>query len=156
MRATEDEFVQLIRDNARAMFRAARSILDSDAQAEDAVSEAILTAWQKLDTLKNPAAARTWLVRMAVNRAFDERRRTARFTSTEELLELPAPEWAQSPWEAVCALPAERRAVVVLHYYEGMKLKEIARTLGISAGTVKSRLSRARGDLRELLKEDLE
>lgn len=155
MKASENEFVELIRENSRAMFRAARAVLDSDADAEDAVSAAILTAWQKLDTLKNPAAARTWLVRMTVNRAYDERRRTSRLTSTEELLELPAPEAAESPWEAVCALPEPRRAVVVLHYYEGMGIREIARTLGISAGTVKSRLSRAREELRNILKEEM-
>ncbi len=151
---TRDEFVELIRANARAMFRAARSVLDSDAQAEDAVGEAILTAWQKLDSLRDPNAARTWLVRLAVNKAIDERRRTSRLTSTEELLELAAPERAASPWEAVCALPPDRRTAVVLYYYEGMKVREIARVLNISVGTVKSRLARARRELWEMLKED--
>lgn len=154
MRASQEEFVELIRANSHAMFRAARSVLDSDAQAEDAVSEAVLTAWQKLGTLKDPGAARSWLVRLAVNRAYDERRRASRFTSTEELPELSEPERPCSPWDAVCALAPERRAVVVLHYYEGMKIREIARILKLSPGTVKSRLARARQDLREILKEE--
>ena len=54
-------------------------------------------------------------------------------------------------WEAVCALPPERRVAVVLFYYEDLTVEEIAKVLHVPQGTVKSRLSRARKQLKELL-----
>ena len=54
-------------------------------------------------------------------------------------------------WEAVCALPPERRVAVALFYYEGLRVDEIARLLRVPQGTVKSRLSRARKQLKEML-----
>lgn len=65
----------------------------------------------------------------------------------------PQPQGHDGLWEAVCALPPERRAVVALFYYEGLPVDEIARVLGVPPGTVKSRLSRARAQLKEMLQE---
>ena len=59
-------------------------------------------------------------------------------------------------WEAVLALPPESRAVVVLFYYEDLTVEQIAKTLNIPQGTVKSRLSRAREKLRTMLCEEAE
>lgn len=58
-------------------------------------------------------------------------------------------------WDAVLALPEDQRTAVVLFYYEDMTLAQIASVLGVAQGTVKSRLCRARGRLREMLKEEL-
>ena len=63
----------------------------------------------------------------------------------------PEPPRYDGLWEAVSALPPDRRAAVVLFYYEDMGVEEIARCLGIPRGTVKSRLSRARKQLKEML-----
>ena len=57
-------------------------------------------------------------------------------------------------WDAVRALPEDQRLAVLLYYYEDMPVAEIARTLGIAQGTVKSRLSRARKQLKEVLGHD--
>ena len=62
--------------------------------------------------------------------------------------------WYDGLWDAVLALPEEQRAAVVLFYYEDLTLAQIAKVLGVAQGTVKSRLSRARGRLRELLREE--
>ena len=69
--------------------------------------------------------------------------------------ELAAPPAAQYDglWEAVCALPPDRRTAVTLFYYESMTVDEIARLLGVPQGTVKSRLARARAQLKEMLQE---
>ena len=66
-----------------------------------------------------------------------------------------APEIGQAGglWEAVCALPPERRVAVALFYYEGLRVDEIARLLRVPQGTVKSRLSRARAQLKEMLQD---
>ena len=61
---------------------------------------------------------------------------------------------AESLWEAVLRLPEDQRLAVTLYYYEDMPVAQIAHTLGIPQGTVKSRLSRGRERLRQLLREE--
>ena len=151
---TREEFAAAVTEHSRRMFRAARSVLDSDADAEDAVSQAVLQAWQSLDKLRDKDAARPWLVKIAVNCAYAQRRKQGRVVYLDDLPQEPAaPEPPQTGglWEAVCALPPDRRAAVTLFYYEDMPEREIAKVLGVPLGTVKSRLSRARKQLKEML-----
>ena len=153
---TREEFADAVTEHSRRMYRAARAVLDSDADAEDAVSQAILQAWQSLDKLRDKSAVRPWLVRIAVNCAYAQRRKQGKVVYLEDVT--PEPAAPESPrngglWEAVRALPPERRAAVVLFYYEDMRVDEIAKALGVPQGTVKSRLSRARRQLKEMLCE---
>lgn len=152
-----EEFSAAVTAYSHAMFRAARSVLPGDADAEDAVGEAVLKAWQSWETLRKKDAARAWLVKIAVNCAYEQRRRYGRVTPMEDLEELAGaaePESVSDLWEAVLRLPEDHRAVVTLFYYEDLPLAEIARTLGVAQGTVKSRLSRARDRLRAILREE--
>ena len=154
MEWTREEFAAAVTQHSRRMYRAARSVLDSDADAEDAVSQAVLQAWQSADKLRNKAAVRPWLVKIAVNCAYVLRRKQGKVVYLDDLPQEPAaPETPQygGLWEAVCTLPPERRVVVTLFYYEDMTVEEIAKCLGIPQGTVKSRLSRARKQLKEML-----
>ena len=151
---TREEFAAAVTEHSRRMYRAARAVLDSDADAEDAVSQAILQAWQSLDRLRDKSAVRPWLVKIAVNCAYAQRRKQGNVVYLEDVASEPAaPDVSINGglWEAVCALPPERRAAVVLFYYEDMPVDEIAKTLGVPQGTVKSRLSRARKQLKEML-----
>lgn len=151
---TQEEFSAAVTQHSRRMFRAARAVLDSDADAEDAVSQAVLQAWQSLDRLRDKEAVRPWLVKIAVNCAYAQRRRQGRVVYLDDLPQEPAapePRRYDGLWEAVSALPPERRVVVTLFYYEEMPVGQIAKCLGVPAGTVKSRLSRARAQLKELL-----
>ena len=150
-----EEFVRLVREHSRSMFRAARALLDSDAAAEDAMGEAVLLAWQSYPRLRNPAAAKSWLLRICVNCACGQRRKTGREVALEGLEERVAPERDEERsylWDAVRALPEDQRLAVLLYYYEDMPVAEIARTLGIAQG--KSRLSRGRDRLRQMLREE--
>lgn len=154
----QEEFAAAVLDHGRSMFRCARSILDCDADAEDAVGEAVLKAWQAYGRLRDKGAVRPWLLRITANCAYDQRRRSGRVTYTGDLGALDraaeSPEPAHDLWQAVCALAPDHRAVVTLFYYEDMSLREISRTLGLPEGTVKSRLARARNRLKELLQEE--
>ena len=152
-----EEFVRLVRGHSRSMFRAARALLDSDAAAEDAVGEAVLLAWQSFPRLRDPSAAKSWLLRICVNCACGQRRKTGREVALEGLEERVAPERDEERsylWDAVRALPEDQRLAVLLYYYEDMPVAEIARTLGIAQGTVKSRLGRGRDRLRQMLREE--
>ena len=157
MEDPRETFTRAVRESGRSMFRAARSILDCDADAEDAVGEAVLRAWQSYGTLRKTDAARAWLVKIAVNCAYDQRRRSAKITYLDDLE--PVAGAAEDPepsdlWDAVLRLPEDHRVVVTLFYYEDMTVEQIAQTLDVAQGTVKSRLSRARKNLKELLREE--
>lgn len=154
MEWTREEFAAAVTEHGRRMYRAARAVLDSDADAQDAVSQAVLQAWQSLDRLRDKGAVRPWLVKIAVNCAYALRRRQGRVVYLDDLPQEPAaPERREYAglWEAVCALPPDRRAVVALFYYEDLSVSEIAKLLRVPQGTVKSRLARARAQLKELL-----
>lgn len=149
-------FATLVTEHSRAMYRAARALLPCDADAEDAVGEAVLLAWQSFPRLRDPKAARAWLVKITINCARAQHRRTGRVTCLEDL-EGVAGEYhdpAPTLWDAVCRLPEEQRSVVTLFYYEDWTVAQIARQLHVPQGTVKSRLSRAREKLRTMLGEE--
>ena len=100
------EFAALVQAHSRALFRAARALLDSDAAAEDAVGEAVLLAWQAFPRLRRRESARAWLLKITVNCAYDQRRRARPTVPLEEAACAAAP--AQEPlglWELVQALP---------------------------------------------------
>lgn len=156
MSLTKEEFTAAVRNNGRAMFRAARSILGCDADAEDAVSKAVLLAWRSVGRLRDPTKIKPWLIKITVNCAYEIRRKSGRVTFLEEIIEPSAPDEHRYDdlWEAVSALPDERRIAVTLYYYDGLTVEEIAKILRLPDGTVKSRLSRAREQLRQMLKEE--
>lgn len=150
------QFTEAARTHGGAMFRAARAVLDSDADAEDAVGEAILHAWRSWDKLKDPSAVRTWLLKITVNCAYTQRRKLGRVAVVEDMepyLGAAVDRPYEDLWEAVSALPPEERLAVTLFYYEDMTTDQIARTAGVSRGAVRSRLHRARARLKKLLGE---
>lgn len=152
-----EQFASLIRQHGRSMFRIARAVLGSDTDAEDAVGDAVLLAWQSFHRLKRSEAAGRWLLRIAVNCAYSQQRRGARVVYLEDLEQVAGAigeEDVPDLWSAVLRLPEEQRLAVTLYYYEDLSVAEIAHTLGIPQGTVKSRLSRGRDRLRQILREE--
>lgn len=152
-----ERFTAAVAEHRRAMYRAARALLTSDADAEDAVSEAILRAWQAFGRLRDEKAIKGWLIKITVNCAHEHHRRGARLTYTDDLEPLAGGAEDRHDfalWDAVCALPEDYRVATVLFYYEDMTTAEIAKTLGVREGTVRSRLPRARNRLRTLLEEE--
>ena len=146
--SAREEFAAAVTEHSHGMFRAARSILDSDADAEDAV------VW---DRLRARGAVRAWLLKIAVNCAYEQRRRDSRVIYTDELEPLAGGAEDALPgglWDEVLHLPEEQRAAVTLYYYEDLPVAEIAWVLGVAQGTVKSRLGRARQRLKEQLQEE--
>ena len=148
------EFIRRVRGCERRLYRVARTLLRGDADCEDAVQEALLNAWMKLDSLREPAFFETWLIRILINECKSYYRRKGRVT--EPLPEsLPAPETdPSSVMDALLALPEKPRVAMELHYIEGYDVKACARMLGVPEGTVKWRLSRGRALLRDALGEE--
>lgn len=163
-----DAFEILMRRYNQRMFRAARSVLRDDAEAEDVVQDAWVRAYTHLRQFSGRASFATWLTRIAIHEAIARGRRRARHTTLGEHAsalasptrppddELDAREMVAALEAATDALPARYRMVFVLRDLEGLSIAETAGCLEVPEATVKTRLHRARGLLRTRLDATLD
>jgi RNA polymerase sigma-70 factor (ECF subfamily) len=156
-RGDHDAFTELAHGAVTRLDRVARLILRDPELARDAVQEALIRAWHDLPGLRDPDRFDAWLHRLTANACFDQARRRRRRVIEVELDSIDGPTigdavGALADRELVDAamrrLDEHGRAIVVLHYFIGMPLTDVAATLGIPIGTVKSRLHRALGEMR--------
>lgn len=144
----------------RLLYRVSWSMLGSNEDCADAVQEALTRAWQKRDTLRSMDAFRPWLMRILTNTCKDmlRRRKHQRFVPLDG--DEPVayePDMDPEPLrEAMRQLSPEQRVATTLFYLEGYTIQDIAQTLALPSGTVKSRLMYARRRLKALLREEWE
>jgi len=161
----DDELLRALHDqHARPLWRYVMALTGDAAQAEDIVQETLLRAWRKPAVLdQREASARAWLFTVARNLVIDDARSARRRHETPTAAEsMPEPVAADETermldaWligDALAALSAEHRAVVVRAYYGGLSTAELAAEFGIPEGTVKSRLHYGLRALRLALQE---
>ena len=156
-RGDHDAFAVLASASIARLDAAARLILRDSELARDAVQEAMVRSWRDLPTLRDVDRFDAWLHRLLVNACLDIMRRRRRRAIEVELTPILSPMTADFTSDVVDrdlldrglrALEPGWRAIVVLHYFLGMPLPEVASTLGIPLGTAKSRLHRSIGLLR--------
>ncbi|HKG19794.1 MAG TPA: RNA polymerase sigma factor [Candidatus Limnocylindrales bacterium] len=152
-----DAFAELARRSVGRLDSAANLILRDRELARDAVQEGYLAAWRDLPTLRDPDRWEAWIRRLVVRACFNVLRRRGRRPTEVEMPALFDPSVADATSLfadrelldlALRRLQPEWRAVVVLHYYLGMPLPEVASVLGIPIGTAKSRHHRSLEALR--------
>jgi len=163
----------VMRRHNQTLYRAARAILRDDSEVEDVLQDTYLSAFRHLGEFQGRARFSTWLVRIAINRALDRRRRRARIVpldaaAQDHLSTEARPSIARAASEsperqsarrevarllesAIDALPEGFRAVYVLREVEQMSTEETAASLELAVNTVKTRLHRARAMLRDWL-----
>lgn len=153
MRITRDSFAELIREHKVPMYRLAYGILKNQADAEDAVGETVMKAWECLHTLRDADKFRPWIMSITANEAKKIYRNRKRIDLTEDAGSKSAGQYDRHDdlWEIVLSLDEKYRTVIILYYYEELKIREISDVLKITEGTVKSRLSRAKDRLRVML-----
>lgn len=140
--------------HAGRMYRIAYALLLSAHDAEDAAAEVFARFLRKMPVFKNAEHEKAWFLRVTVNVCRDMLRRRAvrSYTPLEEIAEItPAEQKDARVLESVLALPEKFRVCVLLHYFEGFRVEEIARILHLSPSAVKMRLSRARDMLKTAL-----
>jgi RNA polymerase sigma-70 factor (ECF subfamily) len=172
-------FELLMRRYNRRLYRVARSMLRNDAEAEDALQDAYLAAYQSLANFRGEASLATWLSRVVVNQCLGRMRRQARRDNILPMVSLGGPdeqehaampsEESHTPDRALLRaelravlerkldeLPETFRTVFVLRCVEELSVEETARCLDIPEATVRTRHFRARSMLRESLAQDID
>ena len=154
MRLDLTELMERYRDR---LYAAAFAVCRDPQDAEDVVQETFLAYYRENREFESEEHIRAWLLRVAVNKARNAaalfwRRNRVSLEEYMETLDFPEPE-DKSLMEAVLVLPERFRIPLHLHYFEDYSVEEIAALLGVPPGTVKSRLFRARRQLRDKLQE---
>ena len=147
-------YEQLLRPNLAPAARLARALLGGPGEAEDAVQEAAIRGWKKLDNLRAGAKFQPWFLGIVVRQVRSIQR--DRWWSMIRLPELSsAPSGADDKSfqgedlrRAVARLPASQREAVLMHFYLDQRIQDVATSLGLSQAAVKSRINRALRQLR--------
>lgn len=157
--SSRSELDRLMEQYGSSLLRMSVIYLKDADLAQDAVQETFIKAYRHMNDYRGDSSEKTWLTSICVNTCRDILR-TAwfRHTSRMDLDTLPErPADFKFPDDTVLTevmrLPAKYREVILLRYYEGLKLKEVADALGLSDGKVRSRLNKANEILRDRLKE---
>lgn len=152
----KEAFLELINENKLNIYRVARGILSNEYDIEDAIQNTVIKAYEKINALKKNELFRTWLIRILINECNEIIRKNKRMIFINESNH---EEKYNDRYEnidltnAINSLNDELRITTVLFYFEDMSIKDIASILKIPSGTVRSRLSRAREKLREVMEE---
>lgn len=170
----EDACTRLVTDHQRMVYQLAMHLLSDQQEALDLSQDVFLRVFRTLGQFRGQSALRTWIYRVVVTQASNRRRwwrrrrRSQQVTIDDhvathgdlpDLRPIAKPDQAaeqgetcRQVWKALDRLPFDQRAILVLREIDGLSYDEIATSLGVAVGTVKSRLARAREHLREELR----
>lgn len=141
------------------LYRTAMLSVKNQQNALDIVGECILRGFRSIHSLKNPAYFKTWITRILMNTVMDFYR-SERYSENLDEIQIAAPDCVVSSeekmdlYQAIDMLSEKQRTVIILKYFDALKISEIAYVMGIPEGSVKAYLSRARTELKHLLMEE--
>jgi RNA polymerase sigma-70 factor, ECF subfamily len=147
----QQEFERIAMPHLAALLRVARRLTFDPASAEDLVQETMLLAWRGFHRFQTGTNVRAWLFRIMLNAFRAEGRKASRVREVPPCVVRPMLQEAAEIAEAIQALPLEQRTALLLCVVEGFTCNEAAGILDLPIGTVMSRLSRARQELRSSL-----
>ena len=159
VRGNPEAYGKLISEYQEYLYKMAFLYMKNKEDALDLVGATVLKGYQNIRQIKKPEWFKTWLTRILINLARDELKKAIHYSDITEL-QLPAESSGVSAEEkcdlnsALRKLPDKYRTPVVLKYYSGLSVREIAYVTGCPEGTVKACLSRGRSELKYILKED--
>jgi RNA polymerase sigma-70 factor, ECF subfamily len=159
-----DAFASLVHAISDRMYAIAVRVLRDADLAQDALQGALVTAWRQLPNLRDPARFEAWVRRLLIHACYAEARRRRSWAANVRILPVDGPAGSDDALLSVVdrdvldrafrRLSVEHRAVFVLHHHAGLPLVEIAESLGIPAGTARSRLHYATRTLRDAIEAD--
>jgi RNA polymerase sigma-70 factor, ECF subfamily len=147
---------ELLSRHGRELHAVAFLTLRNEHDAEEAVADALLTAWRRIETLRDPDRLRPWLLAITARVALRQRRRFRPHVVSLDVAstlpgETPAPVTELEFRDAINRLPPRMRAAIALHAVADLPVAEVAQALGVSENTVKSQLREGRARLRVTL-----
>lgn len=144
------ETEQILTDNYERYYRLAYSYMRNEDDALDVVQESAYRAIRDCRKVRNKDYLSTWIYRIVVNTALDMLRRKKKETTTEELPEIPVEDQYRDLelWTVLNQLDDKSRTIILLRYFEDLKLEDIADIVGDNLNTVKARLYRSLKKLR--------
>ncbi len=148
---TADGFAAAVKQIERLLFAASYSILGNSDACADVVQSALMKAWESRGSLRDGAQFKSWMVQIVQNESKNYLRKRPNLPLDENI---PCAEENQARFDvkqAVNALPESARLIVMLYYFERYSVRDICALLDLPEGTVHSRLSRAREQLRKEL-----
>ena len=161
MREEDKEFfIQKINENRLKMYKTAIAILKDEDDANDAIQEALYSAYKNYYSLREKSYFTTWIIKILINKCrniINKNKKIAYIddtviqntASSEDNYEIEnSLEWVLNQ------IDKELKEIVVLYYYDDFSVADIANVLEIPQGTVKSRLSRAREQIKEIIKKE--
>jgi len=148
--------VDSLHEHGPVLLATARIITRDEDEAKDLIQMTFEIAIRRIDSLREPAALRAWLLRIETREAFRVTRRLRRLVRLDgrvREIAAPGPDIGRRAeiGEALMALPARTRAAVALHYLAGLSVRETADALGVSENTVKTQIKTGLARLREVL-----
>lgn len=151
-----NSFEMLVTAQTDSLYRVSMAMLKNEHDAQDAVHDAILCAYQNRHKLRHQEYFGTWLIRILINRCNRVLKERKRFVdigdSVPDITSRDNPYISMEIAEALDSLPEKIRLTVILFYIEDYSIEEIKNILHIPEGTVKSRLHKGRSLLKDLLK----
>lgn len=147
-------FSKLIKNYEIDLYRVAKAMVKKDEDALDCIQETILRAFQSIHKLRKDEYFKTWLIKILINKYNDlikSRKRIVLYSDFVDDIRVTSNFQRVELNEALEKLEDKLKVLVVLYYFEDMGIKEIAESLRMPEGTVKSRLSRARIQLEKFL-----
>lgn len=149
-------FVDLMKDNELSLYKVAKSILKNDEDVADAMQETILTALEKIKTLKEDKYFKTWLTRILINKCNDILRKNSKVIHMEEYFDAGYTEdfiKSISIQEGINTLSDAQKLVLHLYYVMGFSSREISELINENESTVKVRLYRSRNKLKDFFRD---
>lgn len=157
----QEAFYQLFQQYKNEAYKTACLITGNRSGAEDVVQEAFVQVFLKVKSLKQPEQFRSWFYKLLTRTAWRMGKRDKKLLPVEQIFEVMDEKGQydqQQAWawlyDEIKQLEPKQKTVIVLYYFNGFTVKEIAVILGCLEGTVKSRLHTARKNLQASLKDD--
>lgn len=162
MNGDKQAFINIIEEHKIALYKVMKAILQNEDDVCDAMQETLIDIYENIHKLQKEKYFKTWATRIAINECYHIIRKQK--INQDKIVKMQRESSAQEKESlniektdieiAISKLDKDLRLVVVMYYYNNLKVSDIAKTLEIPAGTVKSRLSRARESLYESLKQE--
>lgn len=160
----EQAFSSLIEENKLKMYKVAKSILKNEDDVCDAIQNALMSAYKNISKLQNNQYFSTWIIRILINKCYDiAKDNQKRNNNVIDIADYNTDEGVRSydtynsdsiVENVLNQIDEELKTVTILYYYNDYSVSEISRIIDIPEGTVKSRLSRARSKIYEIVKRE--